>query len=230
MFLPKKWIPAAITFIILLAPAYRFWAYQIHRLEISPFDFKAGTFTLASIDSLGLGALLACVWRSKLAIATTQKYLTTLILPFGLFLYIASLALYHYHIKPSVFFTLNDFAASLIFTWLVSAAGLGFKGLMGKFMVFPTFVYLGKISYGIYIYHYFMPTLLAPVFEILKIQYQVPGLMNFIISSLLSVTLASLSWRMLEMPISGLKRQFQYRQRSGNKVPVLASGQTAMEK
>jgi len=210
MFLPKKWIPAAITLAILLAPAYRFWAYQIYRLEVSPFNFKAGTFTLAGLDSLGLGALLSYAWRTKLTLATLQKYLTALVLPLGSFLYIASLTLYHYHIKPSVFFTLNDFAASLIFTWLVSTTGLGFKGAVGRFMTFPAFIYLGKISYGIYIYHYFMPLIAASAFDALHIPYQMPSFLNFVICGLITTVVASLSWHLIELPINSLKRQFQY--------------------
>jgi peptidoglycan/LPS O-acetylase OafA/YrhL len=210
MFLPKKWIPFVILFAILLAPAYRFWAYQIYRFEISPFDFKAATFTLANLDSLGLGALLAFAWRTKLALRTIQKYLTKLILPFGIVLYLTSLALYHYHLKPSVFFTLNDFAASLIFTWLVSTAAIGLGGIVGRLMTVPLLMYLGKISYGIYVFHYFVPLMVFPVFEALKIPLQVPGVSNFIVSGMLTIALAALSWRVLERPINKLKRHFEY--------------------
>ena len=229
LFLPKKWIPAAIIVVILLAPAYRFWAYQTYRLEISPFDFKAGTFTLASLDSLGLGALLAYAWRNKLMPTPIQKYLTALVLPFGLLLYVASLALYHYRIKPSVFFTLNDLAASLVFTWLVGSASLGFKGFKGKFLTFPVFSYLGKISYGIYVYHYFMPLILVSVLSRFGYELHVPSLTNFILSSLFTMIVASLSWQWLELPINNLKRYFQYT--AVPIMPVPESGQTvAMEK
>ena len=229
LFLPKKWIPAAIIVVILLAPAYRFWAYQTYRLEISPFDFKAGTFTLASLDSLGLGALLAYAWRNKLMPTPIQKYLTALVLPFGLLLYVASLALYHYRIKPSVFFTLNDLAASLVFTWLVGSASLGFKGFKGKFLTFPVFSYLGKISYGIYVYHYFMPLILVSVLSRFGYELHVPSLTNFILSSLFTMIVASLSWHWLELPINNLKRYFQYT--AVPIMPVPESGQTvAMEK
>jgi peptidoglycan/LPS O-acetylase OafA/YrhL len=210
MFLPRKCIPFIISFAILVAPIYRFWGYQTDRFGISPFDFKAATFTLASLDSLGLGALLAYTWRTKLALPTIQEYLTKLVLPFGIVLYLTSLALYHYHLKPSIFFTLNDFAASLIFTWLVSSAAIGFGGLAGRLIAVPPFLYLGKISYGMYVFHYFVPLMVYPVFESLNIPLQVPGISNFIVSGVLTVALAALSWRVLERPINNLKRHFQY--------------------
>jgi peptidoglycan/LPS O-acetylase OafA/YrhL len=110
MFLPRKWIPVMILFTIALAPIYRFGAYQMHRYDVSPFDFKPGTFTLANSDSLGIGALLAYAWRTNLTRESVQRYLTKIILPLGIILYVTTLALYHYRLKPSAFFTLNDFA------------------------------------------------------------------------------------------------------------------------
>jgi peptidoglycan/LPS O-acetylase OafA/YrhL len=210
MFLPRKWVPYFILLAICIAPIYRFWAYQTYRIEISPFNFKAATFTLASLDSLGMGAMLAYFWRTTLTMATIQKRLTLLILPLGVFLYIATLVLYHYHIKPSVFFTLNDFSASLIFTWLVGTAGQGFKGIAARFMTIPSFIYLGKISYGIYVYHYFMPLLITPFFNAINLPYQEPGFINFVISSLLTLVIASLSWRLIELPLNNFKNRFQY--------------------
>ncbi|MEO8354719.1 MAG: acyltransferase [Chloroflexota bacterium] len=210
LFLPRKWLSPLIVLAILVAPIYRFWGYQIYRHDISPFDFKAATFTLASLDSLGMGALLALHWRDSAGREKTRKYASRLVLPIGFFLYVTTLALYHYHIKPSVFFTLNDFALSLIFFWLVSGAAMGFKAATGKILSFPMFVYLGKISYGIYIYHYFMPLILVPVLNGLGFKLQTPGPLNFILASALTIAVASISWHLFEYPINNLKRYFQY--------------------
>ena len=213
IFLPNKWIPKFIILAVLVALAYRFWAYQIYRYEISPFNFKAATFTLASLDSLGMGAMVAYIWRIGSTPENLTKLLSRLVLPLGLFLYIITLILYHYNIKPSVFFTLNDFAASLIFSWLVSTAGLGFKGKAGRFMSTPSLIYLGKISYGIYVYHYFLPLIVTPLFEAFNLPIKVPGLIYFVISTLLTIAIASLSWYLIELPINKLKRQFLYTQK-----------------
>ena len=89
---------------------------------------KAGTFTLGNLDSLGMGALLAYVKHAKISRHTIQKYLSGIILPVGILLYVATLVLYHYRIKPSVFFALNDFAVSMIFVCLIDAAATGIRG------------------------------------------------------------------------------------------------------
>jgi peptidoglycan/LPS O-acetylase OafA/YrhL len=182
----------------------------MHRFDVSPFDFKWGTFTLCNLDSLGMGALLAYVNRSNLSKQIIQKYLSGIILPFGLLLYMTSLVLYHYRIKPSVFFSLNDFAVSMIFVCLINAAAIGIKGFFGIVLEFAPFKYLGKISYGIYVYHYFVPFLIAPYFSAIGIHYETPGLTNFLLSSFVAITCAALSWHVFEFPINNLKRYFRY--------------------
>ncbi len=210
MFVPRKWLPLTLLCTIVLAPIYRFGAYQMYRYDVNPFDFKPGTLTLANFDSLGMGALVAYTWRTKLTRENVQKYLTEIILPLGLILYVITLALYHYHLKPSIFFTLNDFALSLIFAWLVGAAGIGFTGTMGKILTFPIFSYLGKISYGIYVYHYLVPLFSVPVMRAINISFPVPGVLHFIVSGLATVILASISWYLFELPINKLKQHFKY--------------------
>jgi peptidoglycan/LPS O-acetylase OafA/YrhL len=210
LILPKKWLLPSVALAILVAPVYRFSAYQLYRGDISPFDFKAGTLTPANLDSLGMGAMLAIFWHNRAYRERVQKYTLFIILPVGILLYLVTLALYHYDIKPSVFFTLNDFALALIFAWLVSSAAMGFKGTVGKFISFPIFVYLGKISYGIYVYHYFMPLILVPVMKWLGFEAPPPGPLNFILAGSLSIAIASLSWYLFEYPINRLKRHFAY--------------------
>lgn len=210
LFLPKRRLVPLILFLIFLAPAYRFYAYQNFSFDIGVQDFKAATFTLSNLDCLGMGALLAIFRRMDISKETLQKYLSRIFLPASLLFYITTLVLYHYRIKPSVFFVFSDLAVAMILVWLVNSASHGFKGVAGKVLEFPPFIYLGKISYGIYVYHYFMPLILTPIFNALGIPYQIPGVLNFFISSLLTIIIASLSWYFIELPINNLKRHFQY--------------------
>lgn len=214
LFAPKKWLTPIIMILIPIGPIYRLYAYENFPFDIGAMDFKAATLTPASLDILGIGALLALLWHTNIRKETLQKYLSRLILPTGLLLYIFCLVLYHYRIKPSVFFILGDFAAALIFAWLISSAGIGFKGVTGKFLMLKPLTYLGKITYGIYVYHYFMPLILIPIFTSLGIPYQVPGRLNFVLSTGLTLIIASLSWYLIELPINNLKRHFQYKARS----------------
>jgi peptidoglycan/LPS O-acetylase OafA/YrhL len=210
LFLPRKWLIPVMLATIPLSAAYRLYAYINFPFDIGAMDFKAGTLTLACLDSLGIGALLALVWNSNISKERLQKVLSRAVLPAGLILYAICLILYHYGIKPSVFFVVGDFAAALIFAWLINAAGHGFKGVVGKVLEFPPLLYLGKITYGIYVYHNLTPLLVMPVFNYLGIPFRVPSFLNFVISGILTLVIASLSWHLLELPINNLKRHFQY--------------------
>jgi peptidoglycan/LPS O-acetylase OafA/YrhL len=210
LFIPRKRLLPIMVFFISLSPIYRMFAYNMYPFDIGAMDFKAATLTPANLDSLAIGALLALLWNSNIPRHVLQKYLTRLVLPIGLILYTICLVLYHYRIKPSVFFIAGDFSASLIFAWLIGAAGLGFKGWIGKILELSPLNYLGKITYGIYVYHYFAPLILVPVLAPFGYQLQVPGFRNFILSGLLTIAVASLSWHWFELPINNLKRHFQY--------------------
>ena len=113
--------------------------------------------------------------------------MTRLILPLGIILYIFSLFLYHYRIKPSVYFVVGDFSTALVFAWVISTAAIGFKGRTKKVLEFPPLLYLGKITYGIYVYHNLTPLILTPIFDYFGIPLQVPSLITFILSSILSI-------------------------------------------
>jgi len=210
LFIPRKRLLPIMLFFISLGPIYRAFAYKLYPFDIGAMDFKAGTFTLGSLDSLAIGALLALAWSSDIPKETIQKYLTRLILPIGLILYTISLIFYHYRIRPSVFFVASDFSSSLIFAWLISSAGLGFRNFAGKVLEFEPLRYLGKITYGIYVYHYFPPLVLVPLLSRFGYQLQIPSLLSFVLSSLITIVVASISWRWFEQPINNLKRHFQY--------------------
>jgi peptidoglycan/LPS O-acetylase OafA/YrhL len=122
--------------------------------------------------------------------------------------------LYHYRIKPGICLSVGDLFAALILAWLVSSAGMGFKGITGAILEIPALRYLGKISYGIYVYHFFVPLLLIRIFQYFGAQLQIPGSLNFLLSTVLTVSVASLSWHLIELPIINLKRYFEYKSTS----------------
>jgi peptidoglycan/LPS O-acetylase OafA/YrhL len=211
LFVPRKRLLPILLFFISLGPIYRAFAYKMYPFNIWEGDFKAATFTLGSMDSLVIGALLALLWNSDIPKLALQRYLTRLVLPIGLISYTICLLLYHYGIKPSMIFVVGDFSTALIFAWLVSAAAIGFRGMTGRILEFPVLIYLGKITYGIYVYHNLTPLILVPVFESMGVTLRVPGLLNFILSSLLTIFIAIPSWHLIELPINKLKRYFEYK-------------------
>lgn len=210
LLLPRKWLTVVVLLCIPLASLYRYYAFYAFPFDIGAQDFKAGTLTIANLDTLGVGALLAIVWRSRARRARLQKVLTWIVLPAGAVIYVGVLYLYTYGLHPMPLFVFSDLGAAMMFTWLVSSASLGFGGWPGRLLEARPLRYLGKISYGIYVYHNFAPLIMVPLMDRLGLPYTVPSFRNFLAAGSLTILVAALSWHFIERPINRLKRHFEY--------------------
>jgi peptidoglycan/LPS O-acetylase OafA/YrhL len=210
LFAPRKWLTTAITVIVLSAPVYRVYAALAYPIDYATDTFAMGTFILASIDSLGLGALLALWSRDPLRAATLPRDLTQKVLPVGAAVFFLFSLLTHYtsHNLPNV--ALGDTSLALMFCWLIDHASHGFKGWLGAFLEWRPFVYLGKISYGIYIFHTLTPLLLAFGLGKLGIEYPSMGLTRLVCTTIATIIVAATSWHAVEKPLNDLKRYFAY--------------------
>src|SRR5262249_8801644 len=103
-----------------------------------------------------------------------------------------------------------DTATALCFSGLVCRASRGFAGSTGTIFNWKPFQYCGKIAYGIYVYHLFMPVLLTSIFGRFHATYPEQGLLNFLLATGATLIVASLSWHLSEQPINNLKRYFSY--------------------
>jgi peptidoglycan/LPS O-acetylase OafA/YrhL len=105
---------------------------------------------------------------------------------------------------------LEDTGAALVFCWLIAGASRGFVGPFGRLLELRPIVYLGKISYGIYIYHFLVPLAFAEVARRMGFGYENSGFVNFLVTAIVTFGIAALSWHLFERPINGLKRHFRY--------------------
>jgi peptidoglycan/LPS O-acetylase OafA/YrhL len=74
---------------------------------------------------------------------------------------------------------------------------------LARFLVSPPFPYLGKISYGLYVFHLPCLVLASVWFAFMPHGSALPAFA-------MTVGLSALSWRVLEHPINNLKRYFPY--------------------
>ena len=94
---------------------------------------------------------------------------------------------------------------------IVGQAAIGFGSLPGKVLAFGPVRYLGKISYGLYVFHYFAPAAIASFAVWLGLQDALqPQLVAVPAYTVFTLTLAMLSWHFYEWPINRLKRHFAY--------------------
>jgi peptidoglycan/LPS O-acetylase OafA/YrhL len=112
------------------------------------------------------------------------------------------------------------FCRGLAFAWLVGLAARGDAPLLGRLLENPALTYIGKISYGIYVYHPFIDALYAHLAEKFQLG-SAHWLLRFGFVALSSIGLAALSWRFFEAPINALKRYFPYSVAA--KPPILAA-------
>jgi peptidoglycan/LPS O-acetylase OafA/YrhL len=210
LFAPKKWLIPILSFALVLAPLYRFLAVTIFPADFATGEWTKATFTFSCLDSLAAGALVAVISQSTARKQIISKFFSNLLLPVGAISFILVSILYHYKTYPIAFYVFGDFFSTMVFCWLVSSASRGFNGIVGWLLEFNLLIYFGKITYGIYIYHNFVPALLSPILKQFGTEYSKRSLLHFILSVVVTLLIASLSWHLIEQPINNLKRYFKY--------------------
>ena len=161
--------------------------------------------------SLGFGALIAYYFKyepeffEKISVSKMKG-----ILIIGLLLY----TLVFIYRKPDSLFEMfrlfkNPAMSVIYFFAVLIAVKDGFKGLIKKILESRVMIFIGRISYGLYIYHLFINDLFLHVInKYTKIQTTPFG--YFLIFLVLNFLIASLSWYLIEKPINGLKKYFRY--------------------
>lgn len=190
LLLSRRTLIAACWTLILLAPLYRALAtYLTHGLY-------ANALLPGVVDCLAAGALMALApsalpERGMLRLGLIGCGLAFLVFRTGLES-IPSAALIPSLLLP-------------FFCWLVTGASRGFGRGLGRVLSHPFPQYIGRISYGMYVLHYFiirvptsfLPAMLNPLFRPL-------------ILSAITVLLASLSWFFYERPINRLRDRLSW--------------------
>jgi hypothetical protein len=103
---------------------------------------------------------------------------------------------------------LRPLLTSISFGWLIHKAAVGFDGLSGRLFEWKPLLFLGKISYGMYIFHNFMPAALPEIFGRLHLPYPRHVAPWVALQFAATIVAATLSWYYFEQPINKLKRYF----------------------
>ena len=159
-----------------------------------------GVLTIGSLDSLGVGALLAVV-------RLDAKWLLWSALPAGLAL--AATELIGVILPPWLVVTKQLFQA-MMFGWLVLRASAGFGGAAGRFLAARPVVYFGRISYGLYLVHGIAGDIMIAVFGLAGLAWPLPEPWRFVVLFAVTLAIAATSWRFMERPLNDLKRRFPY--------------------
>lgn len=165
-------------------------------------------FTLCCMQTLGLGALLAYI---KVYKPDFEKKLSNPVWLYLVFcLYIISLFVqnkfnlgWYKEIWDSFFF------AILAFFVIMRASENRFKGVLKIILENKFIAYSGKISYGLYVYHLFIPTLFYYISP--RIGLSISNKYTFFVAAyFLTFLIAHISWKFIELPINKLKDKVPY--------------------
>ncbi|HSV15678.1 MAG TPA: acyltransferase [Tepidisphaeraceae bacterium] len=178
----------------------------------------AGILTPACMNFLAAGALIAVCESNLCGGAAKRERLLRLFAVLSGALALAAIVLWF---VPSVPKKLDwervviQTGASFAFAWSIARAADGVGGALGIVLRFAPLVYLGRISYGLYIYQQFVVhwlNWLPP-----RVARHAGGgsaitafASTFTARFLATVALASLSWFLYEKPLNDLKRFFPY--------------------
>jgi peptidoglycan/LPS O-acetylase OafA/YrhL len=189
----------AATVALLLVPLiWRTIAWFVLKM---PFEYNY-VATEARIDSIAWGALLAVLLRRRL---TDGKALQTA--PFihpvwflaGILALIATLLIRDEDFRWTLRFTIQGIALFLIFANLLFDPRWAF---MVKILEWPPIRYLGRISYGLYLYHMLVYRLVAMLIPEANLLIFIP------VALLASVAVAALSYRLIDDPVKAIRRRF----------------------
>jgi peptidoglycan/LPS O-acetylase OafA/YrhL len=208
---PRRYLLACITFFIIIAPLYRVAMY-------GPGMNLFFNFLLpGAMDSLATGALIAYAVNFVPQATPWKKFIemrtALLLLSLGAIAVVQTMGDDGFQRVFQRCFV-DIFSACLVSIAIEPAIDWRFNWLGNK-----TIRHFGKISYGLYVYHYFLPHIIDAHWNFDWIgNHAAARLARFAVLVSLAVAIAEMSWHFVEKPIMRLKDRISF----GNDRPVVA--------
>jgi peptidoglycan/LPS O-acetylase OafA/YrhL len=195
--LPPRWLLLAAAAMLATSPLVRLYCGG---------RFTA-TNTLTHLDGLAVGSLLAIALRVFAWTPGAWRWISRGALAIGA----AGVALML--TRGSAF---TDSLLAIGFGGMLLAALLGQQAarptLYCRALSFPPLAFVGKISYGLYVTHILVFSILGGYVDKPLVHYGVPGNLAIVaIRTTAAIGFASLMWFYFEKPILGFKRYFNFR-------------------
>jgi len=201
LFFPRKYLLWCIVTFILIG--------FVSQLLITDFEFGyLPTYTC--FDCFGVGGLLAYIIVFEKRLLLKFYRLLSLLSAIGLVLLFVD-----WHFYEISFMRLIH---AILTAWLIAHILINNKSLLTRLLSNDQLVSLGKVSYGIYLYHVlymyialkiwyrYVPHFIAVIDK--KYQAWLFLTVNYVVLYFICV----LSWKLIEKPILSLKRKFEYQE------------------
>ncbi|MGZ3862608.1 MAG: acyltransferase family protein [Bacteroidia bacterium] len=206
--LPSKHTEKIIITLIAVSVITKFYIFAKY-----PDRWMANSyFTLSCMHALGIGALVAywSIYRKNIiAYFSDFKWVYTSMIVYFSLHYIAYFNKLDWYIE-----TLDNVLFAGMSAIIINLAAQNkFESTAKKILENKFIVYSGKISYGLYVFHLFVP---AFFWEFLsnKAGMQITNKYTaFIVFYFITFAMAHISWKLMEKPLNDLKSKFPYLKR-----------------
>jgi peptidoglycan/LPS O-acetylase OafA/YrhL len=123
----------------------------------------------------------------------------------GIVIVTVTTGFYVFNVGFRILYTLLTLGISFLFVVLIEKTARGFGGRAKRVMENAVVLYIGKISYGLYVYHNFM--LAIVLYYLLKWTATPDYRLVAILSTVTTFATAILSWHLVERPLMQLKNR-----------------------
>lgn len=201
LYLPRKWIIPSMIGLACLAPVFRGAIAASGAPPVAVYAFMP-----AAMDGFCAGALLAGCERFLPGGVPTLAMKRI-----GWVGLAACAVLFLFPDRPAIVDeTLLESFVVLPMVAMLSGAIGGYRGMLGWVLNLPWLRYIGKISYGIYIWHMLIVAFLSTHTPLGHLIDWSTGPMLMLVGTVLCIVLSTISWYGFELPINRLKKHFPY--------------------
>jgi peptidoglycan/LPS O-acetylase OafA/YrhL len=201
-FVPRRWLPLAMVLVAAAGPVTR----SQHDV-FSAWCVRPDVLTWACLDYFAIGGLLALAQHRGMSLESPGLRWLALLAAAG---YLALFGGHELGMPTFGLRCLQQTLLSIALCGFIAAATVGFPGPAGRLLERPWLQEIGRLSYGVYLYHNLAPLLAGrllpffwwPPFDTVWGAWLRVGLFAAVTWGL---TLAS--WRWIERPLQGVRQR-----------------------
>lgn len=204
LLLPAKKVMYIALALCVLGPVTRYALWHL----MGAGHLSVWLFPTTALDLLGYGAFLACA-KYQFDLARNDVFVRRVTLLGFLSLALHAIALYELR-GTMEFAVIARTLTALTFGALILHASFGFTGPVKHFVGNRLVVWVGMISYGLYLFHPFVPALYLQILGILGLSPDTWGIyyIRFPLLTAILLMITASSFYFWEQPIRGYRKYF----------------------